>query len=469
MARTFSWRSAVWLLLIVAVADSAIWWGFEPPLGRGIVASIFVAVFIVGWHFALLRYLAPPHGVTLDTSDCVDPERVRNAIKQLIDEGRYALLLRPQVAGDLPPDQFAAARQRLETAAALVPGGHVEQGPRVLAHDFDGAPPSLVHVPSFWIDRDTVTNKQFQRFVAAGGYAQAALWESDAQPLVSRFVDRTGLPGPAFWHAGAYTPGTEEQPVVGVSWYEALAYARWAGKRLPTDAQWLKVAGWPIPLATAVADKSVSIAGQPVAAESGSARTNHLAHHRYPWGDHFDAARANLRPGGCGQLVAVGEYSAGSSSHGVNQLLGNVWEWTSDEFEHLPSEIAASRALSKAGQMAVSLKITRGGAFDTDLDDQSAAELIHAECPLARVPNIGFRCALGWNDILPASALAGYQPPPAATWLMPVNPQQARVRQEIAAHQRERNYLRNTLDETDDSLGCAAGSSDSSTCIASGE
>ncbi len=209
MARSYSWRNALWLLLIVASSIGAIWWGFEPPLGRGIVASVVVALFILVWHFALLRYLTPRRDASLDIAEGVDPERVRKTISQLIDDGRYALLLRPQVAGDLPPDQFAAARQRLESAAALVPGGHVEQGPRVLAHEFDGAPPTLVHVPSFWIDRDTVTNRQFQRFVAAGGYAQGSLWEADAQLLVARFLDRTSQPGPAFWHDGHFMPGTE--------------------------------------------------------------------------------------------------------------------------------------------------------------------------------------------------------------------------------------------------------------------
>lgn len=458
MARSYSWRTAVWLLPIVAATIAAIWWGFEPPLGRGISASVVVAMFIVGWHLALLRYLEPPQAASMNLTECVDPERVRKTIANLIDDGRYALLLRPQMASDLPPDQFAAARQRLETAAALVPGGHVEQGPRVLTHDFDGAPPSLIHVPSFWIDRHTVTNSQFQRFVTSGGYTQGSLWEPEAQPLVARFVDRTGQPGPAFWQSGTYTSGTAEQPVVGVSWYEALAYARWVGKRLPSDAQWLKVAGWP-----------VTLADKPLPTEPNQAGGNHLAQRRFPWGEQFEEARANLRPGGCGQLVDVGEYAAGICSHGVQQLLGNVWEWTCDEFEHIPSEVAARRSLSKAGQIAVSLKITRGGAYDTDLDGQSAAELIHAECPLARAANIGFRCALSWNDILPASALAGYQPPPAATWLMPVNTPQARLRQQIAAQQRERNYLRNTFDERDASIECAAGSSESSTCHASGE
>jgi iron(II)-dependent oxidoreductase len=431
------------MLFIVALSISAIWRGFEPPLERGIIASVIIAVFIAGWHFGMLRYLSPQLKKVWDLKTHNETDRVRDSITQLIEDGRYALLLRPQVAGDLPPDQFAAARQRLETAAALVPGGQVEQGPRVLNNDFDGAPPKILLVPSFWIDRYTVTNRLFQRFVASGGYAQGSLWELDAQPLVTRFLDRTGQPGPAFWQHGTFAPGTEEQPVVGVSWYEALAYARWVGKRLPSDAQWLKVAGWPVSL------------------EPGKSEGIHIAKHRYPWGNQFEEARANLRPGGCGHLVAVNEYSTGSSGHGVHQLLGNVWEWTSDEFEHLPSEVVASRSLSKAGQMAVALKITRGGAFDTDIDGQSAAELIHADCPLARAPNIGFRCALGWNDILPASALAGYQPPPAATWLLPVNSRQDRVRQEIAAQSRPRNLLRNTYEERDASIECAAGSSDS--------
>jgi len=453
MARSYTWRSGLWLTLIVAIAVTAIWRGYEPPWERGLIASVVAAAVIVGWHFALLRYLTQQGDKTLDLTAAAEPNRVRATITQLIDDGRYALLLRPQVAGDLPPDQFAAARTHLEAAAALVPGGHVEQGPRVLTHEFGSAPLALVHVPSFWIDREAVTNAQFQRFVAAGGYAQASLWEADAQLLVPRFLDRTGQPGPAFWHAGRYTAGTAEQPVVGVSWYEALAYARWVGKRLPTDAQWLKVASWPVPLGTA-------------AVGPAAAAAHHLAQRRYPWGDQFEEARANLRPGGCGQLASVGEYSAGSSSNGVHQLLGNVWEWTSDEFEHLPAEFAASRSFSKAGQMAVALKITRGGAFDTELDGQSAAELIHAECPLTRAPNMGFRCALSWHDILPASALAGFHPPPAVTWLLPENALRARVRQEIAAHHRERNYLRERDELGDAALDCAqAGGSDSSRCV----
>ncbi len=434
------------LVLISTAAIGGIWWGFEPPFTRGLVVSVLLLVFLVAWHWLLLRYLKPKTFVQLDDFGTVEEHQVRAAITNLIEDGRYALLLRPQVASDLPPDQFAAARQCLETAAALVPGGQVEQGLRILTHDVAGAPPSLVHVPSFWIDRHPVTNRQYHRFVASGGYTQAALWEPEAQTLIARFVDRSGSPGPAFWEAGIFLPGTEEHPVVGVSWYEALAFARWVGKRLPNDAQWLKVAGWPVSL---------------VPAQAGTLR---LAKYRYPWGDRFEEGRANLRPGGSGQLVPVSEYAAGSSSQGVHQLLGNVWEWTSEELEHLPSEVAASRTLSRAGQMAASLKITRGGAYDTELDGQSSAELVHAKCPLTRAPNIGFRCALAWSDILPASALAGHRPPPTATWLLPMYHQQSWGRRPIAAtHDYETNYLRNCYEEDDPSIACAAGASDCST------
>lgn len=444
MVRNYTWRSTVGVLLLVAGTITGMWWGFEPPLWTGMIASLVVTVFLVGWHQVLVRYLQPPGLVLAEEFGTVEVSKIRAELEHLINDDRYALLLRPQLAGELPPDLFAGARRRLEFAAALVPGGNVEQGPRVLSRDFDGTPPSLVHVPSFWIDRHTITNQQFQRFVAAGGYAQASLWEPAAWTLLARFVDRTGRPAPAFWREANYLPGTEHHPVVGVSWYEALAYARWAGKHLPTDAQWLKVAGWPIAL------------------EQNQAGATHLTQHRYPWGQQFEPARANLRPGGSGQVVAVDQYSAGSNSHGVQQLLGNVWEWTSDEFEHLPSEIRACRALSLAGQLSAALKITRGGAYDTDLDGQSTADLIHAECPLTRAANIGFRCALAWSDILPASALPGFQPPPAASWLLSGTLPQFRVEREITATRaREQTYLRNCYDERDGSLECAAGSSES--------
>ncbi|MFW6078853.1 MAG: SUMF1/EgtB/PvdO family nonheme iron enzyme [Gemmatimonadota bacterium] len=110
----------------------------------------------------------------------------------------------------------------------------------------------LEHVPAlrlgpYRLDRFEVTNREYQRFVDAGGYASPEYWEHpfvrDGRTLsfeeaVRLFTDRTGRPGPSTWEAGTYPPGRGDHPVAGVSWYEAAAYARFAGKALPTVYHW---------------------------------------------------------------------------------------------------------------------------------------------------------------------------------------------------------------------------------------
>jgi dienelactone hydrolase len=105
----------------------------------------------------------------------------------------------------------------------------------------------------FLIDRCEVTNKQYREFMRAGGYADTSYWKeafiengrripwSDA---MKRFVDATGRPGPATWRAGDYPEGEDDYPVAGVSWYEAAAYARFAGKKLPSIVHWYAAQDW---------------------------------------------------------------------------------------------------------------------------------------------------------------------------------------------------------------------------------
>jgi len=126
-------------------------------------------------------------------------------------------------------------------------------GVRLTFHLFrqDEVPPGMVHVPAgsaefgagdpvaldaFWIDRYEVTNREYQKFVDAGGYRDDRLWPSDIDR--GAFVDTTGRPGPAGWALGSYPDGEDDLPVGGVSWYEASAYAAWAGKSLPTVFHW---------------------------------------------------------------------------------------------------------------------------------------------------------------------------------------------------------------------------------------
>jgi cephalosporin-C deacetylase-like acetyl esterase len=115
-----------------------------------------------------------------------------------------------------------------------------------------GADPVDLGFPDFWIDRYEVTNREYKKFVDAGGYRRQEFW---TQPFVKSgrtlswdeamavFVDSTGRPGPATWQAGTYPDGQEELPVTGVSWYEAQAFLRFAGKQMPTLPHWQHVSG----------------------------------------------------------------------------------------------------------------------------------------------------------------------------------------------------------------------------------
>ncbi len=107
------------------------------------------------------------------------------------------------------------------------------------------------HVPEFLMDRFEVTNKQFKAFVDAGGYTNAAYWTIPIrehgrvvprEEALASFKDRTNRPGPATWEAGSYPDGAQNEPVTGVSWYEAAAYAEFVHKRLPSVFHWAAVA-----------------------------------------------------------------------------------------------------------------------------------------------------------------------------------------------------------------------------------
>jgi dienelactone hydrolase len=131
-------------------------------------------------------------------------------------------------------------REKAPPGMVLVPAGPFK---------YHSAP--AVDLPEFWLDRHEVTNREFDAFVKAGGYRRRELWK---QPFVRRgralsvdeglalFRDRTGRPGPSTWELGSFPEGQGDWPVSGISWYEAAAYARFAGKSLPTLHHWYKAA-----------------------------------------------------------------------------------------------------------------------------------------------------------------------------------------------------------------------------------
>ena len=135
----------------------------------------------------------------------------------------------------------------------LDPVGSVPPGMVRVVGDDDPVRAGLVGVPDdYWLDRFEVTNRQFKEFVDRGGYRQRDLWREPFiegeksvpwEEAVGRFRDATGRPGPATWKSGTYVDGQAEFPVGGVSWYEAAAYAAFAGKSLPTIHHWYLAAG----------------------------------------------------------------------------------------------------------------------------------------------------------------------------------------------------------------------------------
>jgi gamma-glutamyl hercynylcysteine S-oxide synthase len=307
--------------------------------------------------------------------DC-PPKSTDSLVDDLLADGRYALMLRPETKQHLTQFQLMQAIRQLDEAMALVPAGRVlvgqlaemsssacgqsEVDPKLIKRN-------LVMVAPIYLDRFCVTNAEYQRFVDAGGYEQLEFWHEEALPALLDFVDQTGAPGPRFWSDGQHPPDEHHLPVVGVSWFEAWAYARWVGKQLPSDSEWTKAAAWPV--------------------ESAPGR---IAQRRYPWGESFDVRKAHLYGSGQNAPVPVDEFPGGTSVGGIHQLIGNVWEWTST-----PLADAADPTL----HVSESVMSVRGGAFDTYFENHATCHFQSGEQALSRRRNIGFRLALAMSEL----------------------------------------------------------------------
>ena len=209
-----------------------------------------------------------------------------------------------------------AGRPGLAGTSVLVPGG-----PFVLGVDAASEPYSLdnerpahvVDLPAFRIGRVPVTNGEWRQFIDDGGYQQPRWWSGRGW----QHRQSAGLTGPQFWSSDGRTRARfgyledvpADEPVQHVSYFEGEAYAAWAGARLPTELEWEKACAW-------------------------DPATN--TRRRYPWGAQEPSeARANL--GGTALRPApVGAYPSGVSAYGVEQTLGDVWEWTSSPLRPWP-------------------------------------------------------------------------------------------------------------------------------------
>lgn len=210
----------------------------------------------------------------------------------------------------LPP-----GRPGLAGTSVRVPGGPFVLGVDAVTepHSLDNERPAhTVDVPAFRIGRVPVTNGEWQQFVDDGGYQRRQCW-SDAGWA---HREQAGLRAPQFWHGdgtrtrfGHVEEIPAEEPVQHVTFFEAEAYARWAGARLPTEVEWEKACAW---------DPAV-----------GQRR-------RYPWGSSAPTAHLANLGGDALRPAPVGAYPAGASAYGAEQMLGDVWEWTTSALRPWP-------------------------------------------------------------------------------------------------------------------------------------
>lgn len=162
-----------------------------------------------------------------------------------------------------------------------IPGGETVIG--AWNGDADEQPVRIVTVPAFFIDRTEITNAEYLAF-----------------------VHHTGQTAPKHWRHGVYRQGQGSYPIVDISWYEASLYAAWCGKRLPTEIEWER------------------------AAHGTGMNTTAKSNLRWPWGNTFSAAHANINKN---SLMAVGQFPQGKNSYGVLDMAGNVWEWTDSWYD----------------------------------------------------------------------------------------------------------------------------------------
>jgi iron(II)-dependent oxidoreductase len=246
----------------------------------------------------------------------------------------------PVLSADLPPSAPADASSL--PPEVLVPGGPFTMGTSTEAWALDNERPAhTVHVPAFYLDTTPVTNAAYAEFIADGGYDNPRWWTADGWA----HRQRAGLTAPLFWQwegewvrvsFGVTAPIIPNEPVLHVCWYEADAYARWAGRRLPTEAEWEKAARY-----------------DPAAGRS----------RRYPWGDDdpsgslANLGQRHLRP------APAGSYPAGAAPCGARQLIGDVWEWTSSDFLPYPEFVAWPYKEYSEVFFGPEYKVLRGGAF----------------------------------------------------------------------------------------------------------
>jgi len=205
----------------------------------------------------------------------------------------------------------------------------------------DEVPQHTVSLRGFYIDLHEVTNREYKNFTDVTGH----------RPPESKH------PGIYSWEAGSYPVGQDDIPVSEVSWHDADAYCRWAGKRLPAEAEWEK------------------------AARGTDGR-------QWPWGNQFEEESCNVKYTGYGEILPVASLPGDISPYGVYDMCGNVSEWTDSWYLPYPGSTLQREAFGET------YKVVRGGSLVMpSIPYSRAAYRANTFRPDYRHRGIGFRCA----------------------------------------------------------------------------
>lgn len=275
------------------------------------------------------------------------------------------------------PDAVSAPRRapgdRTADDEVVVPGGTYVVGTtdEPWAYDNEG-PAHAVELAPFAIDTAPVTNAAFKDFIEDGGYDEPRLWSAEGWA----WREEAGLAHPEFWERdgeawlhdrfGIVEAVSDDEPVQHVCWFEADAFARWSGKRLPTEQEW------------------------EVAASTDPATG---ARQRLPWGDdappspeHANVGQRHFGP------ASAGAFPAGTSPVGCQQMVGDVWEWTSSDFAPYPGFASFPYREYSEVFFGSGYKVLRGGSWATH-PSMARTTFRNWDWPIRRQIFAGFRCA----------------------------------------------------------------------------
>jgi formylglycine-generating enzyme required for sulfatase activity len=277
----------------------------------------------------------------------------------IIEQSKYKLLFLIILAFVFIFDHSHAQEINYDTLI-LIPAGEFTMGYSDKNCQCYEHPVHKVSLDAFFIDKFEVTNQRFEKFILAGGYCDSNLWT----PIGWNFKNILNLTAPKFWDDENFGIKHPDKPVVGISWYEAYAYAKWAGKRLPTESEWERAARG--------TDKRL-----------------------YPWGnDKPDETRCNFGYiyGNTlsGSSKIVGSYENGKSPDGLYDMAGNVSEWCNDWYNL--NYYSVSPFENPQGPENGEFKSVRGGSWFYFIRFMRVTYRDFAE-PSTRSNIIGFRCA----------------------------------------------------------------------------